>query len=329
MDLPLELDRASEVPVYRQIIEQVASLVRQGTLKPGDQIPPERDLSKQLGIARGTITKAYLELARSGIIEVTQGRGSFVSARQDVLPTGRKEKAVERIRALVGELAGLRFSPVEMRSLIELVLLEHEEQVENLNVAVIDCSPEALRLFGRQLSYLSPIQITTILLGELGADPESERRLACFDLVLTTSTHYAAVLAAAKGLKDRLVQIVVSPSQETIISLAGIKPDQALGAVCESPQFLRIIHERLASLGIANALESLAWPCAAEQFEAFVESKDVVIVPPGFQSLLNPEMVRRVAQFTEGGGKIVPFDYQVERGSLVYFEERIRGVLEQ
>lgn len=70
MALELQIDRASEVPVYRQIIEKIASLIRAGSLKPGDRLPPERELSAQLGIARGTITRAYEELARNGIVEV-------------------------------------------------------------------------------------------------------------------------------------------------------------------------------------------------------------------------------------------------------------------
>jgi len=59
MPLELQIDRSSEVPVYRQVIEKIASLIHAGTLKPGDRLPPERELSAQLGIARGTITRAY------------------------------------------------------------------------------------------------------------------------------------------------------------------------------------------------------------------------------------------------------------------------------
>ena len=52
MGLVLEIQRTSDVPVYRQIIEQIVMRVRSGELKPGDQVPPERELSAQLGIAR-------------------------------------------------------------------------------------------------------------------------------------------------------------------------------------------------------------------------------------------------------------------------------------
>ena len=145
MALELQIDRASEVPVYRQIIEKIASLIRAGSLKPGDRLPPERELSAQLGIARGTITRAYEELARNGIVEVASGRGSFVSARQDVIPSGRKERAVQLINGLMKELVELRFSYREIKSMVDLVVLEREEQLESLSIAVVDCSPEALK----------------------------------------------------------------------------------------------------------------------------------------------------------------------------------------
>ena len=237
-----EIQRDSDVPAYRQIIERIATLVRAGDLKPGDRVPPERELSAQLGIARGTITKAYEELARSGILEVTRGRGSFISARQDVIPAGRRERAVELIRGLVRELSDLRFTFQEIRTMVDLIILDVEERFENLNVVVVDCSPEALRLFCRQLGFVSRIGIKSVLLGELAGDPRPQERSTGFDLILTTATHYGDVLALAPELKDRVVQLVVSPSQETIISLAGIKPQQSIGVLCQSTQFCAIIQ---------------------------------------------------------------------------------------
>jgi DNA-binding transcriptional regulator YhcF (GntR family) len=325
----LEIQRESDVPVYRQIIERVVTLVRAGELKPGDRMPPERELSAQLGIARGTITRAYEELARSGILEVTQGRGSFVSARQDVIPTGRRERAAELIRGLIRELSELRFTYREIRSMVDLMILDLEERFENLNVVIVDCSPESLRLFSRQLGFVSRIGIRTVLLSELTASPRPQERLNGFDLVLTTATHYGDVLKLVPELKDRTVQLVVSPSQETIISLAGIKPQQSLGVLCESPQFRAIIKGKLATLLITNRVADLDYPREAERLDAFASGQDILIVPPDFTAILNGTTAQVIAEFTEDGGRIIPFDYQIERGSLVYLEERIRGLLEQ
>lgn len=329
MPMDFTIDRDSDIPVYRQIIEKITSLVASGGMKPGDKLPPERELALRLGIARGTITKAYEELVRSGILEAAQGRGSFVSSRQDVFPRGRKEKAVELINSLVNELDALRFSFREIKSIVDLVLLEREERTEHFHAAAVDCSPEALKMFCRQLGFLSRIRIHTFLLDDLAQAPDAEKRLAEFDLLLTTTTHHSEVLGLAQGLKDRIVQMAFSPSAETIISLAGLKPSQTLGIVVESPQFLDIIRTKLDDLCLTNRADQQFIPCDGEQLDRFVADKDVLIVPPAFQSALDRETAAAVASFTEGGGKIIPFDYQIERGSLVYLEERIKLLLER
>lgn len=69
MEFTLSLNRDSETPLYRQIIEQITLMVKNGQLKAGDRLPPERELAAQTGIARGTINKAYVELERNKIIE--------------------------------------------------------------------------------------------------------------------------------------------------------------------------------------------------------------------------------------------------------------------
>ncbi len=327
MPISIRIDPCSDIPTYRQVIEQIASLVQSGELKAGDRLPPARELASQLGIARGTIAKAYEELARCAILDVTQGRGSFVSARQDVMPAGRRERAVQLINAMVDELEAFRFSAREIRNMVDLILLEREEQFENLHIAAVDCSPEALTLFGRQLGLLSRVDIKTILLDDLATGADPDRRLTEFDLVMTTAKHYSEVLGLAKGVRDKLVQVIVSPGQETIVSLAGLKPPQSLGIVCQSAKFLAIIQRMLDDLGITNQVASLTGAPNEEELRAFVADKDVLIVPPGFGKLLSRPLAPVIAEFTERGGRLIPFDYQIERGSLIYLEERIRSLI--
>jgi DNA-binding transcriptional regulator YhcF (GntR family) len=329
MPLDISIDRQSDIPVYRQIIEKVTKLVVSGGIRPGDRLPPERELAHQLGIARGTITKAYEELVHVGILEAAQGRGSFVSSRQDILPRGRKERAVELIKSLMNELDALQFSAREIELLLDLVRLERDERIEHFQVVAIDCSPEALRIFCRQLGFLSQIRINTILLDELAGSPEAEKRLSAFDLLLTTTTHHSEVLGLAQGLKDRIVQMVFSPSVDTIISLAGLKPSLTLGILAESRQFLDIICFKLRDLCLTNPTSHEFMPCDAERLRGFVADKDVLIVPPDFQSSLDRDTAAVIAEFTERGGIRIPFDYQIERGSLVYLEERIKHLLER
>jgi DNA-binding transcriptional regulator YhcF (GntR family) len=326
MPFDLQLDLNAGRPRYRQVVERITHLVRAGSLRPGDRLPPERELASQLGIARGTISKAYEELARNGVVDVATGRGSFVSARQDTVPTSRKARALDTINRLLDELTGLQFSYHEIRNMVDLLSLVREEQLENLKIAVVDCSPEALSMLYRQLWILSRIDGAVFLLDDIVSSSEPENRLSGFDLILTTATHYSELSGAASRLIDRMVRIVASPSQETIIHLAGLKDSQTIGILCESRSFLTIIKLKLEDLRFSNVIGHLFWPCEAEQLAEFIAQRDVLIVPPVFSTLRNRETAPILTSFTERGGQIIPFDYQIERGSLVYLEERIKNL---
>jgi len=68
---------------YEQLRDHVASLIRRGSLLPGDRIPPVRVCADQLGLAPNTVARAYRELEDDGWI-VGRGRaGTFVT---DTLP---------------------------------------------------------------------------------------------------------------------------------------------------------------------------------------------------------------------------------------------------
>jgi DNA-binding transcriptional MocR family regulator len=68
-------------PLYVAIANQLASDFNAGTLKPGDRLPTHRDLAWKLGVTVGTITRAYAEAERRGLIAGEVGRGTFVRDR--------------------------------------------------------------------------------------------------------------------------------------------------------------------------------------------------------------------------------------------------------
>ena len=68
-------------PKYKVIEDYVIDQIREGRLKPGDQIETEAQLSERFGIGRLTVNKALLNLANAGYITRTPGKGSFVQQR--------------------------------------------------------------------------------------------------------------------------------------------------------------------------------------------------------------------------------------------------------
>ncbi len=77
--LVIRLDVAGVIPPFEQVRAQLAVMVAVGLLEPGTRLPTIRDLAAKLGLAPGTIARAYRELERAGIAVGRGRRGSFVS----------------------------------------------------------------------------------------------------------------------------------------------------------------------------------------------------------------------------------------------------------
>jgi DNA-binding FadR family transcriptional regulator len=63
--------------LYRQIAEQIRSLIRSGEYPPGARLPPERDLARQLGVSRPSVREALIALEVEGLVEVRIGSGIY------------------------------------------------------------------------------------------------------------------------------------------------------------------------------------------------------------------------------------------------------------
>ena len=66
--------------LYRQIADQIRTLIRSGEFPAGARLPPERDLAKQLGVSRPSVREALIALEVEGLVEVRIGSGIYVQA---------------------------------------------------------------------------------------------------------------------------------------------------------------------------------------------------------------------------------------------------------
>jgi GntR family transcriptional regulator, transcriptional repressor for pyruvate dehydrogenase complex len=65
--------------LYEQIVQQVEESIRKGAMKPGDQLPPERELAQQFGVSRTAVREAVKALREKGHVEAYPGRGTFIT----------------------------------------------------------------------------------------------------------------------------------------------------------------------------------------------------------------------------------------------------------
>jgi len=74
----MKLSREQRIPIYKNVIDRILQLIKEGQLSPGDQLLPERQLAKILGVSRPVIREALTSLASLGLIEIRPGGGAYV-----------------------------------------------------------------------------------------------------------------------------------------------------------------------------------------------------------------------------------------------------------
>jgi DNA-binding transcriptional regulator YhcF (GntR family) len=97
------IDPASHIPPFEQLRAGLVDAMTTGELAPGDRLPTVRRLAEDLGIAPGTVARAYRELEASALIETHGRNGTFVAFSGD--PTHQQAQRAaaafaEQIRAL-------------------------------------------------------------------------------------------------------------------------------------------------------------------------------------------------------------------------------------
>lgn len=307
LDYANELAQPAGDPTYLRIVAFLRRLISEGQLREGDALPTERDFALSAGLSRGTVSLAYAELKREGILTATRGRGSRVASDRNVGTHSRKEQAIRVLGNALDRMEALGFSPREVKAFIHLLLLERGGRETRVRGALVDCNPEALGMLGRQLEAQLQLDLSSMLLEDFAKLNPSE--VAGFDLVLTTESHAPQVLgqlARCAFPSERFLSVAVSPSRETLIALARLPEATPIRVEARSRRFAEIIREHLSRLGHHQV-------CLAVSGE------------PGFP--LPAALERTVAPAGEATAEAIPFDYQVDRGSLLRVEEAVTTLL--
>ena len=116
----LSLSKASGVPYYRQLRDQLDDRIRSGVLAPGSPLPSIRELAATLSVSVITVKSAYEELEAQGLIASRQGLGTFVA--DNAVTASRKHFEAEigrELAALVHRAATVGIDADRVRALFE------------------------------------------------------------------------------------------------------------------------------------------------------------------------------------------------------------------
>ena len=240
---PVEKQRVAE-----EIVEQLRTLILTGQYAPGSKLPPERELSKRLGVNRASLREALKKLEHLGLVRIRQGDGTRV---QDFMETG----GIELVQHLL-PLAG-NGKPELIRDMLEF-----------------------RRIFGREVARYAAVRATPESIARLEAlADKADKTNSMADLFELDFEFYVAMTqAAGNAVMGLLINTVrdgvrsympvlsnLAPSAEIVRKvhrdlIAAVKAKDHDKAMRIADEYLRSGAELAARLGGRAELTPLAQP---------------------------------------------------------------------
>ena len=324
METVFQINQNLDIPIYQQLVDKIRAAVKVGTLSTGCQLPTVQELADRLGVARGTIKRAYDELEHEGLIEKVRGRGTFICQQQ--MDTGsRKDRAMTAIDELLDHLEDMGFSSAEVNIFLDLKLRQRMEQVSMLKVAVLECNPETLSQMADQLREIGGLEICSYLVDNVLDYPYTMAEE--MDLIITTTSH-AAKLSAVLPDRSKLVRVALRPAPRCLARIIKLRHDTNVGILSHSDRFGAVLLETCDAFNLSICVDTPILFSQEEIVSAWLKEKDVLLVPRDYEKYCTSATAAALQQFGENK-KLILCSYEMDEGSFLYLEERIRRAQEE
>lgn len=165
------------------IVSQIEHLILEGVLKPGERLPPERELAQQLNVSRPSLREAIMTLKSRGLLQSRRGGGNYV---MDVIAPALTNPLIEL----------LRNNPKAMFDVLELRHALEEVAAYFAALRATDADREILRC---RFAALEEIQRGS-------REPQHDAMVdASFHLAIADASHNVALIHVMRGLFDLLL----------------------------------------------------------------------------------------------------------------------------
>ena len=167
--------------IPEEIVSQVLQLVRDGAIKPGDRLPPERELAQQMNVSRASVREAMRLMDIQGLVIIRPGAGTFIT--EDTV-----EVIVQAFSTLLSGPTGGASDIFEMRLILEpQVVSLAAERASDADI--------------RRMENILLQQETDISNGGTGVEFDSE-----FHFAIAQATKNSALIAVTQAISDLLSQ---------------------------------------------------------------------------------------------------------------------------
>lgn len=311
MMLNIKIDLDSELPIYKQIVEFIKSEIKNGNIRSSYKLPTVRALADEMKISVGTAKHAYDILEHQGIIEMVQGKGTFVVDVNEIennigfgyspraSDLNKKEKSKRVMDTFINEMHRLSFSSKEIMMYLELRLKEKENIRKPIIVGVVDYDKQ-------RLSYISN-RIKVSQIGDIYkffVDVDSKRidnMLYSCDAVVIPSDVYSDFCCDI-NLKDRLVPLNIGITIDNVeIPLVGKK----VGIISTDKYFANNV------MGTIKNKNAETTTFMNYNMGEFIDSKDIILIGQSFTNFATEKQIHIISENIERK-KVIVVKYNLD-----------------
>jgi len=124
----MKIDFNASKPIYEQVIDEIKKQIARGEIKPGDKLPSQRELAKDIQVNPNTVQRAYREMEILDLVETKRGRGTFIKDDDKVIKEINEQMAHSAVQKFITEMVSIGF---EKEEIINLLKSEFERRIKN------------------------------------------------------------------------------------------------------------------------------------------------------------------------------------------------------
>jgi len=311
-----------DIPIYQQLADSICTAIKNNKLSAGEQLPTVQQMTDELGVARGTVKRAYDELESRGYVEKVQGRGTFVCYRS--LNSGnRKENAMAAIDTMLKSLEEMGFSPEEISIFLNLKLREYMEEESHVKVALVECNPENLSQMSEQMRHIDGVDLYSYTFDSIKEYPY--KLSDDFDYIVTTQSH-AEYLENIVPNSKRVMHIALRLPAQCLSHIIKLRRGKKVGILGYSERFTELLYDTCKTYAENIELFAPLRATSAEEVKKYFKGKDTILVPKGYEKYFGEEVSKLVHSFK---GEVIDCYYEMDEGSLLYIEAKVKRLLEE
>lgn len=309
------VDKASKMPLYLQLKDQIEYYVSTGAIQDNHQLPPVHELAGTLGINFETVRKAYKELQQEGLLSMKRGQGTFITLHSDVRAKRNSQASqaaaetpsqpsqldtLESVRRFVRQARAAGVALEELKGFFAQACAEALKGDQGPAVIFTECNALQVREISEYLKEQLQRPIQPLLLDDLGA-ALTRHRLADGRVlhVITTGFHVNEVRATIGKLAATLPEnltvnldvLITNMSPDTRRQIDARGRAAKIGFICRDQESAQLYRDLLRVELDNNDLNLTCCTLAEQaQVQALYQTADVLLVSPPVY-----EEVRRAA----------------------------------